>query len=202
MKEKMRNINRFLFLTILVFNLTACSSGNRKPIPTINYATSPAIAAPVAVMPTTIAPGLAIAHKNLLVTLLQAEISQDYQTEFGSRRDPTLGASFLWVEISVKNTGTTKLKLPAPEHYSALFGTSEFKSGYAHRMNYPDYNSLSSDLFPAQEVQAWLRFDIPGDTALQSLQFVYLPESLQVSGSITSSAYEWADHPLFIWQLR
>ena len=195
-------MNRLLLLTILVLSLTACASGNQKPIPTINYATSPAIAAPVAVMPTAMAPGQVIVHKNLQVTLLNAEISQDYQTEFGSRRDPTLGASFLWVEISVKNTGTTNLKLPTPERFSAIYGTSEFKSGYAHRMNYPDYNSLSPDLFQGQEVQAWLRFDIPGDTALQSLQFVFLPESLQVNGSSTSNGYDWADHPLFIWQLR
>ena len=130
----------------------------------------------------------------------QAEITNGYETEYGSSREPAAGAKFLWIQIILENTGTRELTLPAPEHFSVLFGLSEFKVSYGHRKDHLDYQSLDPRLFQGQKTEAWLRFDIPAEAELKDLQFVFIPESSQVGAAILSVDYSWADHPAFFWQ--
>jgi hypothetical protein len=54
-------------------------------------------------------------------------------------------------------------------------------------------------LFPAEKLDAWLRFDIPDALELGDLQFAFLPESSQVSAGFSSSEYSWGDHPIYLW---
>jgi hypothetical protein len=132
----------------------------------------------------------------------RSEITTDYMTEYGSSREPTSGSKFLWIEVQLENSGSGEQNLPAPEHFSVVYGTSEFKPGYGHRKDYPDYLALKPNLFQYQKVVAWLRFEIPVAAELQELQFVFLPESVQVNYSFPATGYSWADHPIYVWQCQ
>jgi hypothetical protein len=99
----------------------------------------------------------------------------------------------------LKNIGQVEHPLPAIEHFSALYGTSEFKPSYGHRQGNTDYTALKPVVYQGQQVDAWLRFDIPASAELKDLQFVFLPESLLVSTSFAPTDYPWADHPIYLW---
>ena len=154
----------------------------------------------VRVLPTPAAPGESVKWKDLQVGMDQAEITDSFVTEFGFQRDPSPGQKFLWVHIKLKNVGKSEIKIPAPENFSALYAESEFKPTYGHRQGHADYIALDSTLFPEQEVDAWLRFDIPVEADLKNLWFVFLPESSAVGVLPSSPNYPWADdHPTFAW---
>jgi hypothetical protein len=140
-----------------------------------------------------------VVYNDLQVVMSQAEITTGYVTEYGSTREPPAGGKFLWIHILLKNIGLGELNLPAPEHFSVLYDSSEFKSTYGHRKNHTDYTALKTTLYQGEEADAWLRFDIPGDAQLKGLQFAFLPESSQVSIGFSSSDYFWGDHPIYLW---
>jgi hypothetical protein len=59
--------------------------------------------------------------------------------------------------------------------------------------------TLTTGLVQGQEVDAWLRFDIPAALELKELLFAFLPESSQVSLAFSPSDYPWGDHPIYLW---
>jgi hypothetical protein len=140
-----------------------------------------------------------VVYGNLQVMMSEAEITTSYPTEYGSTREPPAGKKFLWIHITLKNIGQGERDLPAPEHFSVLNGTTEFKSTYGHRKDHADYMALNTSMAEGQDVDAWLRFDIPADAELKDLIFAFLPESSQVSFGFSSSDYSWADHPIYLW---
>jgi hypothetical protein len=146
-----------------------------------------------------VAPDQRIVYDDLQVVMRQAEITTSYLTEYGSSREPPADKKFLWINILLKNIGQHEQNLPAPEHFSVLFGTTEFKSTYGHRKGYADYTSLNTIVSQEQEVDAWLRFDISTTAELKDLWFVFLPESSQVSVSFLPTDYSWGDHPIYLW---
>ena len=103
--------------------------------------------------------------------------------------------------MALKNVGESEIALPAPENFSVLYAESEFKPIYGHRQGYADYTDLASTLFLGQELNAWLRFDIPVAADLKDLWFVFLPESSQVGVSPSSPDYPYADNkPTYVWK--
>ncbi|MGC1379211.1 MAG: DUF4352 domain-containing protein [Anaerolineales bacterium] len=172
---------------------------------TRNNAPLPATAAPTAfdenyvtsLPPTPASPGQAISYEGLQVTIDHAELSTDYLTEYGSRREPPADTKFLWVQVALKNSGAQAHDLPAAQHFSALYGGGEFKPTYGHRQGYADYTVLDGVVYPGQSLVAWLRFDVPAVAELSLLQFAYLPKSSRV----TYSDYAWRDQPVFLWRL-
>lgn len=133
------------------------------------------------------------------MVMSEAEITTSYLTEYGSTREPSAGIKFIWIHILLKNMGSSEWALPAPEHFSVLNGTTEFKPTYGHRKDHTDYTALNITMTQGQEVDAWLRFDIPFAAELKDMTFAFLPESSQVSLGFSSSNYFWADHPIYLW---
>ena len=150
-------------------------------------------------LPTPAPSGQAVVYDDLQVVMSAAEITTGYVTEYGSRREPPAGENFLWVHVLLKNTGQRERKLPAPEHFSALYGATEFKPGYGHRKNYADYAALAPVVYQGQAVDAWLRFDLPAAAKLKDLQFAFLPESYQISIAFSPGKYPWGAHPIYLW---
>ena len=140
-----------------------------------------------------------IVYGDLQVVMSTAEITTSYLNEYGSTRVPPAGKEFLWIQIGLKNIGIGELPLPAPEHFSVLYGSTEFKPIYGHRQDHPDYMALTTVMVQGQAVDAWLRFDIPVGLELKDLWFVFLPESTQVSVGFSPSNYPAGDHPIFVW---
>ena len=151
-------------------------------------------------LPTPMSPNQLVVYEDLQVVMSEAEITTSYLTEFDSTREPPAGKNFLWIRILLKNTGQQEQDLPAPEHFSVLNGTTEYKSIYGHRKDHTDYMALTTGLVQGQEADTWLRFDIPAALELKDLQFVFLPESSQVSTGFSSSEYSWGDHPIYLWK--
>ncbi len=143
--------------------------------------------------------GWEIVYDDLWVTMSQAEVTSSYITEYGSKRNPTSGTKFLWVQLLLKNIGPIERPLPTGEHFSLLYGASEFKPVYGHRQGHADYLTLKPVVYQGQQVEAWLRFDIPASAEPEALQFAFLPESLRVSTSFAPADYPWADHPIYLW---
>jgi len=130
----------------------------------------------------------------------QLEISADYMTDYGSTRIPPAGQKFLWVHVQLKNVGQTGMDVPVSEHFSVLYAATELKPTYGHRARYTDYTVLGPVIFPNQELDGWLRFDIPTTAELKDLRFIFLPESSQVGASFSSPNYPYADDkPTFVW---
>jgi len=179
---------------------TACNSAGEAAVPT--PAPSPTLLAAVErkSLPTPISPSQMIVYDDLQVMMIEAEISTSYVTEYGSEREPTSAdQKFIWIRLLLRNMGHGERNLPETEHFSVLFGNDEFKPTYGHRKDHTDYTSLNTNMAIQQEVDAWLRFDIPANAELQDLWFAFLPESSQVSFDFSSGDYFWADHPIYLW---
>jgi hypothetical protein len=183
----------------VLFLLTACSSAGENPAPP---ATATAFPPPTAtVLPTPASPGDPVVWRDLQVSMDQVEVTDQFITEFGTRRLPAAGKKFLWVQVRFQNMGREEITLPVSENFSVLYAESEIKSIYGHRQGYADYTVLGSTLFPGQSLDGWLRFDIPATAELRDLWFVFLPTSAQVGGSSSSPNYPYASNkPTYVWK--
>jgi hypothetical protein len=179
--------------------VTSCNSTSEPVVPTPVPSLTPLAAGETRSLPTPMPPVQMIVYDDLQVVLSEAEITSNYLTEYGTEREPPAGKYIIWVRILLKNIGQDQQTLPDAEHFSVLHGTAEFKSTYGHRKDHADYMALTPTLIQGQEVDAWLRFDIPAEAELQDLTFAFLPESSQVSFGFSSNDYSWADHPIYLW---
>ncbi len=185
----------FLLVVLLITACTSSSVVAPTPVPSI----TPQVTAENKSLPTPASSGKMISYNDLQVTMDQAEITGSYISEFGSSREPSPDIKFLWIHIILKNIGQQGQNLPAEEHFSALFGETEFKPTYGYRKDHTDYTALSTVIDPGSEADAWLRFDVPADAELKDLTFAFLPDSTQVSFGFSSSEFFWADHPIYLW---
>ena len=134
------------------------------------------------------------------MTMDQSEITRDFINEFGSTRNPSSGQKFLWVHVQLKNVGKNEINTPLPENFSILYAESAFKPVYGHRKDHADYSALGRVIFPDQEMDAWLRFDIPAVAELKDLRFVFHPKTAQVGVSFLSPNYPYAEkRPTYVW---
>lgn len=128
-------------------------------------------------------------------------MTEEFINEFGSKRLPPADRKFLWVHVRARNNGQNGMNLPLPENFSVLYAASEFKPVYGYRQGHVEYADLDALLFPNQEADGWLRFDIPVIAELKDLLFVFLPESSQIGASPSSPYYPYAeDKPTFVWE--
>ena len=196
-------MKRMMKLPVLIltglFILTACARETSiTPAPTT--ASPQPTATEIKILPTSSSPGDAITWENLQLTLDQIEISEDYTTDFGSKRVPPAGKKFLWVHLRFKNTGPIQRDMPVLENFSILYAATEIKPIYGHRQGYAEYSALETVIFPNQELDGWIRFDIPDTAELNDLRFVFLPESAEVGASYSSPNYPYAkDKPTYVW---
>lgn len=181
------------------FIITACNSASGPVVPTPASSSTPQAAVENKSLPTPMSPSQMVVYDDLQVMMSEAEITSSYPTEYGSNREPPAGKKFIWIHLLLKNIGQGELDLPAPEHFSVLDGTAEFKPTYGHHKDYTDYMALPTGMVQGQVVDAWLRFDISADAESKDLIFAFLPESTQVSFGFSSSDYSWADHPIYLW---
>ena len=186
------------FILILLFFLSAC-------VPESAVTPAPATASPFptaapTLPPAPASPGDSIIWDSLRVTMDQLETTQDYLTDYGSTRVPPAGPQFLWVHVRIKNTGQADMDVPLAEHFSILYAAIELKPTYGHRQNYTDYTTLGPVIFPDQELEGWLRFDIPAAAERKDLRFVFIPESAEVGTSYDSPNYPYAENkPTSVW---
>lgn len=196
----LKRISRTLLIGLVI--LTACTQNKSSavPAPPTTTQTPRPTATATRALPTPSSPSDSILWEDLMVTMDQLEITQEYLTEFGSTRVPPAGKKFLWVHILLKNIGQSEIEVPVFEHYSILFAAIEIKPIYGHRDGYAEYSALGSVIFPNQELDGWLRFDIPDTAELKEMRFVFIPESAQVGTSYSSPNYPYADDkPTYVW---
>jgi hypothetical protein len=185
----------FGYLAIVCILLAACVF-SRVPATPFPSPTAPA----TLVIPTPSSPGNSVSWNNLQVSMDQPEFTDVYETDYGSTRFPPKGGKFLWVHLTLKNTGQVETAIPAAENFSVLYASTELKPTYGHRKEYKDYTTLVQVIFPGQEMDGWLRFDIPATAQFNDMLFVYLPESSQVGASYSSPNYPYADDkPTYVW---
>lgn len=190
-------MKKILFLVL--FLLTACSSAGENPVPPATATASPPPTATA--LPTLSSPGDSVIWRDLQVSMDEVETTDQFTTEFGTQRLPAAGKKFLWVHVRFQNMGRDEITLPTAENFSVLYAESEIKSIYGHRQGYADYTVLGSTLFPRQELDAWLRFDIPTTAELKDLWFVFIPGSAQVGVSPSSPNYPYATNkPTYVWK--
>lgn len=192
----------FCTLAVGLLILTACASA-APTVTAVLPATPPSqpTATSIRALPTFSSPGNSIVWDALQVTMDRLEITQDYFTDYGSSRVPPAGQKFLWVHIQLKNTSQTEIEVPLSEHYSILYAGTELKPSYGHRQGYSEYTAIGPTIFPDQQLDGWIRFDIPSAAELRDLHFVFLPESSQVGASYNSPNYPYADDkPTYVWK--
>jgi hypothetical protein len=195
----MKKIRCILAMGLLV--LTACSFTS-QPVTTPQLTIPPPqpTVTETKILPTPSSLHDSIIWDQLEVTMDELEVTGDYITDYGSSRVPTEGNKFLWVHVGLRNTGQIQMDVPASEHYSILYAATELKPGYGHRQGYTEYTTLGPLISPNQELDGWLRFDIPATAELKDLRFVFLPESAQVGASYGSPNYPYADDkPMYVW---
>ena len=198
----MRHMLAFLALGCFLFS--ACTPAAKSIFTPLPATASPQpTAIEFKIWPTPSAPGNSITWETLRVTLDSPEINQEYLTDYGSTRSPTAGGKFLWVHIRLKNTGQVERSVPSSEHFSVLYAATELKPTYGHRAGSIDYTTLKPVIFPDQELEGWLRFDLPTAAGLDDLLFVFIPESAQVGTSYGSRDYPYAEgKPTYVWNLE
>lgn len=190
-------LNNLIGLLILV----ACSSTGESITPVTPTVTSQPTATAVRILPTPASPGDSTIWRDLQVTMDQIEITEDFITEFGSTRIPSPGMKFMWAHIQLKNVGQIEIEIPQIEHFSVLYAATELKPTYGHRENYIEYATLGPILFPDQEADGWIRFDIPATAELKDMLCVFLPESAQIGTTFSSPNYPYSeDKPTYVWK--
>jgi hypothetical protein len=190
---------RLLFLLIALLILSACDVGQ----PAKPFVRPTAIPTAAQVLPTPSSTDDVIVWSDLQVRMIETEMTDSFINEFGSPRSPAPETQFLWIHVAIKNIGSLEIDIPSADHFSALYAGSEFKPLYAHRQDYFDYTALAEKLFPDQQAEGWLRFDLPIAAEMQDILFVYLPINYQVSVSPSSPSYPWGDDPkfpAFVWK--
>lgn len=192
----------FALLVIGSLILTACGFTFPGLVSPTGFTPFPQpTATSIKIFPTASLPRDSITWNNLQVTMDQLEVTQEYQTDYGSSRIPTEGNKFLWVHLRIQNIGQTQTDLPATEHFSILYSATELKPTYGHRAGHTDYTTLGPTIFLNQELEGWLRFDIPSASELKDLRFVFLPQSSQVGSSYSSPNYPYSDDKqTFVWK--
>jgi hypothetical protein len=195
----MKKILIFVLSSLFGLLLVSACNSSSSVVPTAVPSATPKATEVSKSLPTPISSGQTIVYNDLQVTMDQAEITGSYISEFGSSREPSADIKFLWIHLILKNIGQKEQNLPAEEHFSALAGTAEFKPTYGQRKDHIDYTALNTVINQDEELNAWLRFDVPANAVLKDLTFAFLPESTQVSLGFSSSAYSWADHPIYLW---
>lgn len=181
--------------------LTACSSSGESVTPVTITAPPQPTATEVRILPTPASPGDSITWQDLQVTLDQAEITEDFITEFGSTRNPSPGMKFMWAHVQLKNVGQIEIEIPNLENFSVLYAATELKPTYGYRQGYTEYSTLGPILFPDQQADGWIRFDIPTAAELQDLLCVFLPESAQIGTTFSSPNYPYSeDKPTYVWK--
>jgi hypothetical protein len=131
----------------------------------------------------------------------QIETTDEYISEFGSTRTPPAGMKFIWMHIQLTNVGQIETNIPILENFSVLYAATELKPTYGHRQGYTDYSTVDPVLFPDQEADGWIRFDIPATAELKDLLCVFLPESNQIGSTISSPNYPYSgDKPTYVWK--
>jgi hypothetical protein len=189
------------FLVIGFILLTACSTIEQRLITPTPFP-SPTATATV-ILPTPSSTGNSVTWGTLQVTMDQPHFTEFYETDYGSSRFPPSGGKFLWVHIGLKNNGQVETAIPSEENFSVLYASAELKPTYGHRDGYKDYTTLTPVIFPEQNLDGWLRFDVPSTAELGDMLFVYLPESSQVGASYSSPNYPYAnDKPTFVWDFQ
>ena len=190
-----------LVLLFGLITLAACStkSTSQSTPATATQPPRPTVTVPTAV-PTPSSPSDSIQWDDLQVTMDQLEITNEYVTDFGSTRTPPAGTKFLWVHVQLKNIGQVEMDIPVFEHYSILYAGTEIKPIYGHRNEYVDYTTLGTTISPGQELDGWLRFDIPVAAELREMYFVFLPESVQIGSTISSPNYPYSNKPTYVWK--
>lgn len=192
-------MKKTLIFVLSMLMITACNSASETVVPTSIPSSTPQAVVEIKSLPTPMSADQTIMYDDLQVVMSEAEITTTYVTEYGSERVPTGDKKFIWIHILLKNMGQGVWTLPAAEHFSVLYGETEFKPTYGHRKDHLDYTSLNTSMAQGQDVDAWLRFDIPNEVELSDLTFAFLPESSQISLGFSPSDYPWADHPIYLW---
>jgi hypothetical protein len=190
-------------LLFLIFLLSACAPASR-PVPTPTATAGPGAVALLStpqVLPTPLSAGKTASYNDLSIKIEQAEFNERYKTEYGTFRDASPDQKFLWIQFSLETVDKKGVPVPDSDHFSALYGSVEYKPTYGHRDGAPDYSSLGPNLFPGGSHQVWLRFDLPAEADLSDVQFAFLPESTRISSS-RSSGTAYYDHPAFLWRLN
>ncbi len=197
----LKKVIPILFIVFLLLAACATQSGSSPtPVTTTETVTPLPTATTTRVLPTPSSLSDSILWDDLQVTMDQIEITNEYLTDFGSTRTPPEGRKFLWVHIRLKNTGQIEMDVPVYEHYSILYAATEIKPIYGHRNGRVDYTTLDPVIFPNQELDGWLRFDIPISAELEEVRFVFIPESAQVGVSYSSPNYPYAENkPTYVW---
>jgi len=194
----MKTIFALPLLGLLI--LTACASSNVSAPATITPLPQPT-ATEVRALPTPASPSDSITWRDLQVTWGQNEITENFTTEFGSTRNPSPGKKFMWVHIQLKNAGKIEVEIPILEHFSVLYAATEIKPSYGYRQGFTEYSTLGPKLFPDQQADGWIRFDIPDTAELTDLLCVFIPESAQIGSTISSPNYPYSDDkPTYVWK--
>jgi len=108
----------------------------------------------------------------------------------------------MWVHVQLRNVGQIEINTPLLENFSVLYAATELKPSYGHRGGYTEYSTLAPVLFPNDEADGWIRFDIPAAAELKDLRFVFLPISAQVGASYSSPNYPYSDDkPTYVWEV-
>jgi hypothetical protein len=206
MESTMLTLKKTLYILLIgSFLFAACTTQNVvTAVPATATATQPPLSTSTPTpLPTPACRNDSVLWDDLQVTMDQLEITDEYTTGFGSTRNPPAGKKFLWVHVQLKNMGGVELDMPVLENYSILYAAIEIKPIYGHRDGYVDYTTLGSTIFPDQELDGWLRFDIPNTAEMNEMRFVFLPESAQVGVSYSSQNYPYADDkPTYVWGLE
>jgi len=199
-KTSMKNILVIFAIGLMI--LTACSAPDHSSAAPVGFTPFPEpTSTQIKIFATPSSPQDSITWQELQVTVSQLEITEEYLTDFGSSRIPTEGNKFLWVHVRLKNTAQMQLDVPIAEHFSVLYAATELKPTYGHRAEHTDYTTLEPTIFPDQELDGWLRFDIPAAAELKDLRFVFLPESSQVGASYDSPNYPYSDDKsTYVWK--
>ena len=197
--KKLQGILLKIWVGLLI--LTACSSSSETVTPTAVTVLPLPTATEVRILPTPASPGDLIVWRDLQVTMDQLEITDHSITEFGSTRNPSPGKKFMWVHIQLKNVGQIEIEVPQIEHFSVLYAATELKPTYGHRQEYTDYSTLGTVLFPDQEAEGWIRFDIPATAELKDMLCVFIPESAQIGTTFSSPNYPYSENkPTYVWK--
>jgi hypothetical protein len=168
----------FVLLAIFIIPTIACGGAaiTTSPTPT----SPPSLMSQILDNEETLSPsyllGQSASIDSLQVTPVQYEITNEYTSQGGEVITPSSGATFLWVLVTVENTGDNAAD---PSFIFELYyrGEKTDDKTFGHvdndPINYPSFRS--EKLFPNQQIEGWIMFEVPEAINLPNAYFLVRP---------------------------
>ncbi|NIM94214.1 MAG: DUF4352 domain-containing protein [Anaerolineales bacterium] len=115
-----------------------------------------------------------VEYNEMRVAVIGYDFSGSYESTYDYTEDPPNGSKFLWVEVSVENTGGEPVYAPAIEDFAVIVDGIQIDAGYGG--GHPQFVEYwGGYLYPEATKKGWIRFSVDNAIEAKDVLVVFMP---------------------------